>query len=139
MTAALNAPSPPGEPQGKPTTSTLGAAFRWAGAGVAHAFITQRNMKIHGAIAVCALIVAAFLGLSPVKWAIIVACIVAVFAAECFNTALEALVDLVTDEYATLARIAKDCAAGAVLICAIGAVVIGLLIYIPAFIDLLSP
>ena len=120
----------------RPQRPTLAAAFRWAGAGVVCAFATQRNMKIHGAVALGALILAALLQLPPLQWAIIVGCIVVVFAAECVNTALEAAVDLVTDEYASLARIAKDCAAGAVLICAIGAVIIGLLIYIPAFIAL---
>ena len=61
----------------------------------------------------------------------IVVCIGTVFAAECFNTALEAVVDLVTEEYAALAKIAKDCAAGAVYLLAMMAVVVGLIIFLP--------
>ena len=122
--------------QGAP--STLRWAFRYAFRGIAEAFKSERNMKIHGVVAVFALIAAAFLRVDVVGWALIILCIAIVFSGECFNTALEALVDLVTDEYAPLARVAKDCAAGAVLICAIASVIVGLSVYIPALVRLVS-
>lgn len=107
----------------------LGCAWR----GVIHGLKTQRNFKIHAVIALVAIGAAFLLALSPLEFAIIFLCIFMVFCIECLNTAIEAVVDLITTAYDPLARIAKDCAAGAVLISALGAVVVGLLIYIPAF------
>lgn len=118
---------------------TLGQAFRCAAAGIAHAFRTQRNMKIHLAFAVAALLACALLAVEPWGWCAVIGCIAAVMAAECLNTAIEAVVDLVTDDYHELARIAKDCAAGAVYLCAIGSVAIGLVVFVPALAALLAP
>ena len=100
---------------------TLGRAFACAGSGFAFALRTQRNMKIHVAAAVAAVAAGMALGIDGAAWACIALCIAAVFAAECLNTAVEAVVDLVSPEYAELARRAKDCAAGAVLVCALAA------------------
>jgi len=71
----------------------------------------------------------AFLGLSLTGWAVLTLLVVMVLAAEMVNTMVEALVDLVTTEYHPLAKVAKDVAAGVVLLTAIGAVVVGLLIF----------
>ena len=72
-----------------------------------------------------------FLGLSWVEWAVLAATVVLVLAAEMTNTMVEALVDLVTVEYHPLAKVAKDVAAGIVLLTAIGSVVVGLFIFLP--------
>lgn len=116
----------------------LSQAFRLAGEGIAYTFSHERNMKIHGIVAIFALILGFIVQLPPTDFAIIILCIMGVFTAECFNTALESVVDLVCPNYNDLAKHAKDVAAGAVLICAISAVVIACLLYIPAFLKLIS-
>ena len=65
-------------------------------------------------------------------------CLVLVISLELVNTAIEAVVDLCTQEYHPLAKIAKDTAAGAVLISAIASVVIGLIIFVPKILSLVS-
>ena len=112
-------------------------AFACARNGVVHAWRTQRNMRIHTVVAVLAVILGFVLRIDAASWCVVVICIALVFAAECFNTALEAVVDLVTDQYHELARIAKDCAAGAVYLCAFGSVIVGCIVYIPALMALL--
>ena len=71
------------------------------------------------------------LRISPVEWCICLGLFGLVMALELVNTAIEAVVDLVTSEYRPLAKVAKDTAAGAVLIAAIMAVVSGLIIFVP--------
>ena len=92
---------------------------------------TQRNARVHLAITTVIVALGLHLGLSPTQWAIIVLTIGMVLAAEFFNTVAESAIDLATTEYHPLAKIAKDVAAGAVLLLAITAVVIGLLILGP--------
>ncbi|MDQ3929564.1 MAG: diacylglycerol kinase family protein, partial [Chloroflexota bacterium] len=71
------------------------------------------------------------LGLTLLEWAVIAAMVVLVLAAEMVNTMVEALVDLVTTEYHPLAKVAKDVAAGVVLLTAIGAAGVGVLVFMP--------
>ncbi len=111
---------------------SLGQSFRCAFLGILHCFTTQRNMMIHGVVALLVLIAAALCRVDATSWILLLLCIGFVFACECLNTALEAVVDLACDQYHELARIAKDCAAGAVLISALVSVVVGLVIFIPA-------
>lgn len=87
----------------------------------------ERNMKIHCVMAVLVMIAGIILKLSPVEWCICLALFGLVMALELVNTAVEAVVDLVTSEYKPLAKIAKDTAAGAVLIAAIMAAIADLL------------
>src|SRR5437867_4593652 len=110
---------------------SLLASFGFAFAGLAYCFRTQRNFRIHIAIAVVMSVVGVFLGLSWVEWAVFAAMVVLVLSAEMANTMIESLVDLVTTEYHPLAGIAKDVAAGIVLLTAMGAVVVGLFIFLP--------
>ena len=88
---------------------------------------TQRNARIHGAIATFAIVLGLVLHISPLEFAMVFVAITGVFISEMFNTVAEACVDLATQEYHPLARIAKDVAAGAVLLNAMLSVVIGLL------------
>jgi diacylglycerol kinase (ATP) len=111
--------------------SRLLTSFRYAFAGVWHVLRTQRNARIHISIALVVVILGLWLGLSYTQWAIIVLTIGLVLAAEAFNTVAEAAVDLATAEYHPLAKIAKDAAAGAVLMVAIAAVIVGILILGP--------
>ncbi|HEY8285338.1 MAG TPA: diacylglycerol kinase family protein [Chloroflexota bacterium] len=110
---------------------TLGAAFRFAGQGVVYVFRTQRNMRIHAGAAGGVLALAGLLGVSRVELAVLLLCILAVLTLEMLNTVVEAVVDLATEEYHPLAKVAKDVAAGAVLVMAVGAAAIGLLILGP--------
>lgn len=88
-------------------------------------------MKIHVAVTLLVIIAGFILGLSVTEWCICLGLFGLVMALELVNTAVEAVVDLVTAERHPLAKIAKDTAAGAVLIAAIMAAVIGLLIFVP--------
>jgi diacylglycerol kinase len=107
------------------------ASFRFALQGIVHAFQTQRNFKIHTAITVLVWAVGLWVGLSAEQWAILCVTIALVFVAELTNTSLEAVVDHVSPEFHDLAKIAKDCAAGAVFVAAMMAVVVGLLVIGP--------
>mgnify|MGYP000890247423 CR=1 FL=1 len=108
---------------------SLGRAFSCAWEGVVYTARTQRNMKIHFAVGAAAVLLGAALGIDAASWAAIVICIVLVLAAECLNTAVESVVDLVSPDYAELAKHAKDCAAGAVLVCALGAVAVAAAVF----------
>jgi len=107
---------------------TLIESFRHAFAGLAHALRTQRNARIHVLVAVAVIVLAVALGIESIKWAMILLTIGFVFVAELFNTVVEAVIDLVTEEYRPLAKTAKDVAAGAVLIAAVTAVIVGVLL-----------
>ena len=106
-------------------------SFRYAFAGISYVIRTQRNAWIHAAISLGVIIVGVWLDLARIEWALIALAMGVVWAAEIMNTALEALVDLVAPEPHPLAKIAKDCAAAAVLVTAIMAVVIGVLVLGP--------
>lgn len=103
----------------------LGAAFGYAFEGCAAAWRTQRNVRIHAAVAVAVVIAGIALRFPPLAWAVVALTIAFVIAVELLNTAVEAVVDLVSPEHHPLAKRAKDVAAAAVLIAAIGAVAAG--------------
>jgi diacylglycerol kinase len=111
--------------------STLLESFRFAFAGLGNTLRTQRNARIHVSIAVVVLVLGAVLGLEAIEWAVIALTVGFVFVAELFNTVVEAVVDLVTEEYHPLAKQAKDVAAGAVLVSALAAVAVGILVLGP--------
>lgn len=110
---------------------SLVSAFRYAFAGVRYLLWTQRNAKIHCAIAIAAVILGLLLRISRGEWLALVLSIALVLATEGINTAIEAAVDLVSPHYHPLAKIAKDVAAGTVLLVAIASVIIGLIIFLP--------
>ncbi len=92
---------------------------------------SQHNAWIH-AVATGVVIVAGFgVGLDRMEWCMVFLAIVSVWTAEALNTAFEFLCDVASPEYHPLVEKAKDVAAGAVLICAIGAAVVGGLVFIP--------
>lgn len=109
------------------------AGFAWA--GVAHAYRTQANFRIEVACGVlaCALAVTLHAPLAP-----IVLCCALVLSLELVNTALEALTDLASPDLHPLAKIAKDAAAGAVLIASFGALVVGLVMLGPPLLRLVG-
>ncbi|MBP1999171.1 undecaprenol kinase [Paenibacillus shirakamiensis] len=103
--------------------------FRYAWEGIRYGIRTQRNLRIHLVCALLAAGAAAFFHLSLMKWAILILIISLVIAAELVNTAIEAVVDMVSPDYHPLAKVAKDTAAGAVLVCAIASVFIALCLF----------
>ncbi|MEC0202573.1 diacylglycerol kinase family protein [Paenibacillus lautus] len=113
----------------KPHRQSLYRAFGCAIRGILTAVQTERNMKIHIAAALIVFIAAALLQLDRVSWLFLVLAIALVFIAELVNTAVEAIIDLISPEEHVLARVAKDTAAGAALVAAVFAVVIGILVF----------
>ena len=120
---------------GKKEPQPLSRSFACAFSGIAQGF-AQRNMRIHLTFAVIAIVACALLRCTVAEWAIVLVLIGLVIAAELFNTAIEATVDLASPDIHPLAKRAKDIAAGAVLVLAITAVIVGLIIYIGAFMRL---
>ena len=106
-------------------------SFKYAIAGIREVFDSQVNMKIHFVIACMCVVAGFYFSLSHIEWCLIVVAIMAVFSAELFNTSIEHLTDLVSPEHHPLAGKAKDAAAGGVLIAAVGALIIGLLVFLP--------
>ena len=94
-------------------------SFGYAFQGIFTCIRQERNMKIHCTVAVLVVIAGLILGISVTEWCICLGLFGMVMALELVNTAVEAVVDLVTEERHPLAKIAKDTAAGAVLIAAI--------------------
>lgn len=108
---------------------TLIQSFNYAIDGLIYVLRTQRNMRIHFAASAVALGLALFLGLE--RWALVALIFAAalVIVAELINTAIEATIDLVTNTYDPIAEIAKDVAAGAVLLASINAVIVGYFVF----------
>ncbi len=108
-------------------------SFGYAGRGIRIVFGTEPNMKIHVVVAIIVILCGFLFSISITEWILCLLCIGMVMGAEMINTAIENVVDLVSPGQNELAGKAKDIAAGAVLICAIVAVIIGLIIFIPKF------
>lgn len=106
-------------------------SFGFAARGIAHVFLTQPNFWVHTLAAVLVVVFAVWLGTPPAETGVLLLAIAIVLAAEMFNSACEAIVDLTSPEYHELARVAKDASAGAVLICACAAALVGLLVLGP--------
>lgn len=106
-------------------------SFQFAFNGIKLLITKEHNAWIHCFAAVCVLIAGALLGLSHMEWVAVVVVIGAVLAAEAVNSSIEALADLVSPEYNEAIKRTKDLAAGAVLIMAIAAAIVGLIIFIP--------
>ena len=113
-------------------------SFKYAWAGVRYAFVTQRNFRIHTIIGTLAVSLGLFLQVSATEMALITLTCAIVMVLELLNTAIESVVDLtVKQTYHELAKIAKDCAAGAVLISAIAAVLVAMWILLPPLLQLI--
>ena len=116
---------------GKNSFVRLIKSFGYAFTGIYDLLRSEPNTRIHLLATVCALIAGFLLRILKTEWCIIMIVIALVWAAEAFNTAIEKLTDHLFPEYHETARLAKDVAAGAVLVCAIAALVCGLVIFIP--------
>lgn len=112
-------------------------SVRNAAKGIRAALKSERHMRFHLFAAVVVLVVGWILKFSSIEWAILLTVIIGMIALELVNTALETLVDLVEPEHHPVAGKVKDIAAGACLVFAIGAAIIGCILFIPKLIDLL--
>jgi diacylglycerol kinase len=110
-------------------------SFGYAFEGVAYILRTQRNARIELAVAIAALALAVWLGISAVEWAVLVITIALVMALEWINTSLELAVGLASPERHPSAKAAKDVAAACVLLGAITSVVVGLLLFVPRLVS----
>lgn len=113
---------------------SFGHAFR----GWAMTFSTQPNAKIHALATVLVVLLAIWLQVTWLEWAILLLTIGFVWAAEMINTAIEAAVDISAPDFHPMAKVAKDTAAGAVLVAAFSAVAVGLLILGPPLCEKLT-
>ena len=118
--------------------TSIGVSFKYAAAGVTYAFHTQRNFRIHCVMGTLAIAIGAVLQLTGVEMAVICITSGLVLTLELLNTAIESVVDLTVGQtYHELAKIAKDCAAGAVLISAFASVLVGFCLVAPKLVLLL--
>ncbi len=99
--------------------------------GILHAAKTQRHLRYHFYSAAVVLLISYILGVTRTEFLIIALSVIAVLLAEMFNTAIEAIVDIMSPEHSEKARVVKDIAAGAVFLTAFGVAVIGYLILSP--------
>lgn len=106
-------------------------SFRFAFAGVVYMLRTQHNAWLHVIATILVVIAGLSLNVSGEDWRWLVAAIVLVWTAEAVNTAFEHLCDVVSPEFHASVQKSKDIAAGAVLICVIGAVIMGLQVFVP--------
>jgi diacylglycerol kinase (ATP) len=104
-------------------------SFNYAIEGVVHVLRTQRNMRIHFAIAVAVLATAVAVRVSKLELIALLLAIAFVLIAEMINTAIEGAIDVATTSFDPMAKLAKDIAAGAVLIASVNAVAIGYLVF----------
>jgi diacylglycerol kinase (ATP) len=104
-------------------------SFNFAIEGVVHVLRTQRNMRIHFAVAVAVLAIAAATRVSKIELIALLLAIAFVLIAEMINTAIEGAIDAATTSFDPMAKLAKDIAAGAVLIASVNAVAVGYLVF----------
>ena len=108
---------------------SLWRSFRCAGRGLSRAFLRERNLRIQAGIGALVVGAGLTLGLSANEWALVLLTIAAVIGAEMFNSAIEAIVDLVSPENDELASLAKDIAAGATLVVAVASALVGIFVF----------
>ena len=113
-------------------------SFKYAFTGMCSAYKSERNMKIHIAVAILVILFGVFLQISTYEWLACTVCFAMVIGSEMFNTAIETVVDIAKPKKDERAKKAKDVAAGGVLVFAIGSAIIGSIIFIPKIIDYLN-
>ena len=106
-------------------------SFKYAFEGIKSSLKTERNIKIHFSMMVLVIVAGILLDISTYEWMICIILFGMVIGGELVNTAIEEVTDLVTTEINPKAKLAKDIAAGAVLIMAITSAIIGFIIFIP--------
>jgi diacylglycerol kinase (ATP) len=113
-------------------------SFKYAFVGIWTILKSQHNAWVHAVATIIVFVVGFLLKISTSEWCLIVLAIVAVWTAEALNTAFEFLADATNPDFHPLIKNSKDVAAGAVLIAAIGSIIIGVLIFLPKVIVLFN-
>ena len=108
-------------------------SFGYAFKGLAYMFKNEAHARIHLAATILVIILGFYTILTKMEWIAVIGCIGLVWMAEAFNTAIEKIMDLVSPEKDDRVGVIKDVAAGAVLIAAIAAAIIGLMVFVPKF------
>ena len=120
-------------------TQGLGSTFKNARKGVRLAIKSERNIRIHLIVALFVIAFAAYLKFSPNQFCVLITVITSVVAAEMFNAAIEFSLDSIYhNKYSRMVGMAKDIAAGAVLLVTANAILVGLVLFLPKIIELLS-
>lgn len=117
---------------------TLWESFCFAFQGFAYSFKTQRNFRLHCVAAVVLFIAIVALNFKPFEIMFLLSAAFLVLCSELINTAIEKTIDLYTEKYHPLAKIAKNCAAAAVLLAALYAVIVGVLVLFPKLLELVG-
>ena len=112
-------------------------SFTYPIKGLKYAYRNEQNLVFDVGVALLVVIAGFLFKVSVTEWALLALTIGMVLSLELVNTAIEAVVDLVTEEYHPLAKVAKDTSAAAVFVCAVAAVVVGLIIFVPKIINIL--
>jgi diacylglycerol kinase len=106
-------------------------SFVIGGFGLAHAFRSEQNMRIHCLIAIGVIVAGFVFAVAAWEWVALVLCIGMVISAECLNTSIERLADRISRETHPLIKQAKDCSSAAVLVLALTAAVVGGVVFVP--------
>ena len=120
----------------KKEIKSLGNSFKYAFQGIWSSFKSERNMKIHVFMMIFVILCGIFMNINLGEWITCLILFALVIGAELFNTAIEAVVDMISLEKSPQAKLAKDISAGAVLVFAMASALIGLLIFIPKILEL---
>lgn len=115
----------------KEANHPLWKSFYHAWEGIKECLVTERNMTIHFCFMIAVIIMGFVLDISKSEWITCLILFVLVMSLELVNTAIETVVDICSPTINKKAKLAKDCAAGAVLLAAIGSAIIGLWIFVP--------
>ena len=111
-------------------------SFKYPIKGLRYAYKNEQNLAVDVGIALLVTIFGFLFRINKYEWAILVLTIGLVISCELINTAIEAVVDLITEEYHPLAKVAKDTSAAAVFVFAMVSIVVGLIIFLPKIIGL---
>lgn len=131
-------PSPHTSPEHPFKSRSFWHSLGYAINGLKSAFCTERNFRTHLLLTILVGLVAAYLQVSPIEWAILILCMTIMIATETLNTALEYLVDLWADgAFRQRAKRVKDIAAGACLVTAVGVGLSGACVLLPHILELL--
>lgn len=117
---------------------TLKDSFFHAYEGINYAVTRERNMHIHVSMAILVVVAGAVFRISYAEWLACLVLIVLVISLELVNTAIEAVVDMITTKENPIAKVAKDASAGAVLVSAIVSAIIGLIIFLPKIFEIFA-
>ena len=114
-------------------------SFGYALEGLSHAIKYNRNLRIHFVVGLIVVLASIFFHVTPFEMSILGVMILLVISSEMINTAIEEMVDLIIQEHKKEAKVAKDVAAGMVLVTSVGSAIVGFLIFTPYILKLFYP